>query len=135
MHQGRLVTLDKQPGVRLLGIGESWIRAVAKLVLAKLGRDGKAACGSTQLCAGLKAGIEGAIHAAALKATDDHSFCFDDWEIEDSTWLAEAEDGATPPWEDTPHPDRPLTQDPTKDTADPTVLTLADADNGFQNLG
>ncbi|KAL7475331.1 hypothetical protein ACHAW6_001261, partial [Cyclotella cf. meneghiniana] len=46
-----------------------------------------------------------------------------------------AEDGTTPPWEDTPHPDRPLTQDPTEDTADPTVLTLADADNGFQNLG
>ena len=135
MRQGRLVALDKQPGVRPLGIGESWMRAVAKLVLAELGRDGKAACGSTQLCAGLEAGIEGAIHAATLKATDDHSFRFDDWEIEDSTWLAEAEDGATPPWENSSQPDCPLTQDPTETTPDPTVLALADAENGFQNLG
>ena len=135
MHQGRLVALDKQPGVRPLGIGKSWMHAVAKLVLAELGRDGKAACSSTQLCAGLEDGIEGAMHAAALKTNDNYAFCFDKWEIEASTWLAEAEDGATPPWEDTPPPDRPLTQEPTKDTADPTVLTLADADNGFQNLG
>ena len=135
MRQGRLVALDKQPGVRPLGIGESWMRAVAKLVLTELGRDGKAACGSTQLCAGLEAGIEGAIHAATLKATDDHSFRFDDWEIEDSTWLAEAEDGATPPWENSPQPDCPLTQDPADTTPDPTVLALADAENGFQNLG
>ena len=133
MHQGHLVALDKQPGIRLLGIGERWMRAVAKLVLTELGRDGKAACGSTQFCARLEAGIEGAIHAAALKANNDHSFCLDNWEIEDSTWLAEAE-GATLPWEDIPHPDHPLTQDPTEDTADPTVLTLADANNGFQNL-
>ena len=97
MGQGRLVALDKQPGVSPLGIDESWMRAVVKLVLAKLSRDGKASCGSTQLCDGLEAGIEGAIHAAALKANDDHSFCFDNWEIEDSTWLAEAKDGTTPP--------------------------------------
>ena len=47
----------------------------------------------------------------------------------------ESEDGTTPPWVNTSHPDRPLTQEPTEDTADPTVRTLTDADNGFQNLG
>ena len=55
----RLVALDKCPGVRPLGIGEVWRRAIAKCVLAECGDDAKAACGSTQLCAGLEAGIEG----------------------------------------------------------------------------
>eukprot|EP00804_Cyclotella_cryptica_P006584 CCRYP_008565-RA/>CCRYP_008565-RA protein AED:0.42 eAED:0.42 QI:0/0/0/1/0.33/0/4/0/373 len=64
MKQGRLVALDKQPGVRPLGIGEIWLRAVSKCVLKDCGKEGKDACGSTQLCAGLEAGIEGALHAA-----------------------------------------------------------------------
>ena len=69
---------------------------VPKLVLAELGRDGKAACGSTKHCASLEAGIEGMIHTSAQMANDDNSFCFNKWEIEDSTWLDKAEDGATP---------------------------------------
>ncbi|KAL7477821.1 hypothetical protein ACHAW6_003614 [Cyclotella cf. meneghiniana] len=89
----------------------------------KLGRDGKAACVSTQLCASLEAEIEGAIHAAALRAKDDTSFQFNDWEIEDSTWLAEAEDGALPPWEDDPMADGPLTQETPNDPTDPTCAT------------
>ena len=135
MRQGRLVALDKQPGLCPLGIGKSWMHAVTKLVLAELGRDGKAACGSTQLCAGLEAGIEGAIHAAAVKTRDDPSFCFKDWEIADSMWLAEATDDAIPPWDNVSPPQTSLTQDLTGDTKGPTVLTLADADNRFQNLG
>ena len=59
----RLVALDKQPGVRPLGIGEVWERLWAKCVLGEAGQQGKLACGSSQLCAGLEAGIEGAIHA------------------------------------------------------------------------
>ena len=47
MHQGRLVALDKQPGVRPVGIGETWMRAVSKLVLAQCGMDGKEACGNS----------------------------------------------------------------------------------------
>ena len=134
MRQGRLVALDKQPGICPLGIGKSWMRAVVKLVLAELGYDGKAACGSTQLCAGLEAGIEGAIHAAAVKTQDDPSFCFENWEIKDSTWLAEAAKDAIPPWDNVSPPHSPLTQDPIGDTTDPTVLTLADANNAFQKL-
>ena len=63
MCQGCLVALDKQPGVRPLGIGEAWMHAVSKLVLMQCRMDGKEVCGNTQLCAGLEAGIEGTIYA------------------------------------------------------------------------
>ena len=55
----RLVALDKRPGVRPVGIGETLRRALAKLVM----RTAKTVCGNLQLCAGIEAGIEGATHA------------------------------------------------------------------------
>ena len=64
----RLVALDKQPGVRPLGISEVWRRGLAKCILVICGEDAKAACGSTNLCAGLEAGIEGALHAVSARA-------------------------------------------------------------------
>jgi hypothetical protein len=60
---GRLVALDKCPGVRPIGIGETWRRLAAKATLQVAGSDAKELCGIHQLCAGLEAGIEGAIHA------------------------------------------------------------------------
>ena len=51
----RLAALDKCPGVRPLGIGEIWRRGISKCALNVCGDDAKAACGSTQLCAGLEA--------------------------------------------------------------------------------
>ena len=58
----RLVALDKRPGVHPLSIGETLLRALAKLVMRSAGDQAKTACGNLQLCAGLKAGIEGATH-------------------------------------------------------------------------
>eukprot|EP00957_Ditylum_brightwellii_P027985 2114130-Ditylum_brightwellii.AAC.1 len=55
----RLVALDKQPGVRPVGIGKLLCRLLAKLVICATGEEAKTACGSLQLCAGLEAGIEG----------------------------------------------------------------------------
>ena len=55
-----LVVLDKRPGVRPLGIGETLFRALSKLIMRAAGGQAKTECGNLQLCAGLEAGIEGA---------------------------------------------------------------------------
>ena len=58
----RLVALDKRPGVRPVGIGETLRRAVAKLVMRAAGDQAKIVCDNLQMCAGLEAGIEGSTH-------------------------------------------------------------------------
>ena len=58
-----LVALDKRPGLRPVGIGETLRRDLAKLVMRAAGEQAKTARGNLQLCAGLGAGIEGATHA------------------------------------------------------------------------
>ena len=63
MMANRLVALDKQPGTRPVGIGEIYRRLWAKCLLKAIGSQATAACGNYNLCAGLQAGIEGAIHA------------------------------------------------------------------------
>ncbi len=56
---GRLVALDKCPGVCPLGVSENWRRAIAKTLLLVAGNEAKEACSIDHICAGLKAGIEG----------------------------------------------------------------------------
>ena len=58
-----LIAIDKQPGVRPVGCGEIMRRLMAKVVIASCGEEATEACGNVNLCAGLKAGIEGAYHA------------------------------------------------------------------------
>ena len=58
------MALDKDPGVRPVGIGEAIRRLMAKLVHSLPATQAMEACGSNNLCGGLKAGIEGAIHAS-----------------------------------------------------------------------
>ena len=67
----RLVALDKQPGTRPVGIGESYRRLMAKCVLNVTGKHATQSCGNYNLCAGLKAGIEGAVHVVQ-EAYEEH---------------------------------------------------------------
>ena len=62
-----LVALDKSPGVRPVGIGGRSARALVKIVVRAAGDQAKTACGNMQLCAGLKAGIEGATHTVGQR--------------------------------------------------------------------
>ena len=62
-----LVALDKRPGVRPVGIGETLRRALAKIVMRATGDQAKTVCGNLQLCAGLEAGIEGATHTVGQR--------------------------------------------------------------------
>ena len=62
LMSGRLIALDKQPGIRPVGVGETWRRFMVKCLLKVAGPEAKAACVTTQLAGGLVAGIEGAIH-------------------------------------------------------------------------
>jgi len=107
----RLVALDKQPGVRLAGIGESYRRLFAKCILAATGRQATAACDNLNLCAGLPAGIEGAVHAMG-----------------DAWAEAELNGGRTQP----KRTNVPQTDHPTE--AAPYATLLVDARNGFNEL-
>ena len=60
----RLITLDKNPGVRPIGICEVVRRILAKAALSVIRGDIMDAAGPLQLCAGQPAGAEAAIHAA-----------------------------------------------------------------------
>ena len=58
----RLKPLDKQTGVRPIGIGEILRRVIGKIVMKFLKRDVLKATGALQLCAGQDAWSEAAIH-------------------------------------------------------------------------
>ena len=59
----RLITLDKCPGVRPIGIGETARCIIVRAILATLKDEIQAVAGPLQLCAGQEAGCEAAIHA------------------------------------------------------------------------
>ena len=58
-----LITLDKNPGIRPIGIGATLRRLMAKTILRIAQADIQCAVGSLQLCAGQEAACEAGIHA------------------------------------------------------------------------
>ena len=63
---GRLIPLDKKPGVRPIAIGEVSRRIISKATVTLLKPDLIEATAPLQTCAGLSGGIEASIHAMRL---------------------------------------------------------------------
>ena len=59
----RLISLDKSPGIRPIGVGEVLRRLIGRAIASELKQDFKEAAGPIQVCTGHKAGSEAAIHA------------------------------------------------------------------------
>jgi hypothetical protein len=112
-----------------VAIGEIWQRCIAKGNLVESGAEAKGACGSVQLCAGLEAGIEGALHVMRLLAEMNGSMQFCAREIDDDLWDIEREEGKDLPWV-------AKAEGGARGELDdgPEGLTLVDARNGFNKL-
>ena len=59
----RLIALDKNPGVRPIGVGETVRCILARAILSILKQDIMNASGCLQLCVGQRGGCEAAVHA------------------------------------------------------------------------
>ena len=59
---GRLIVLDKNPGIRPVGLGKKWRHLFTNIVLKDTGPEATMACQDDQLCAGTKDGIDSATH-------------------------------------------------------------------------
>ena len=68
----RLNALDKRPGIRPIGFGDTVRRIIAKAVLMTVRGDVLDVTDSLQLCAGQIAGTEAAVHAVLPQMTVKH---------------------------------------------------------------
>ena len=57
-----LITLDKQPGIRPAGAGETWRQFFSRIVLKVTQPKATSMCQDDQIQAVLKAVIDGAVH-------------------------------------------------------------------------
>ena len=57
-----LIVIDKNPSVRPVGVGETWKCLFSNTVLKVTGMEEIIVCQDGHLCAGLKEGIDSAIH-------------------------------------------------------------------------
>ena len=74
---GCLIAIDKQPGVRLFGVGETSRNFFAKIILNVKIPEATMVCQDNQLCTGLKAGIDGAVNG--VQAIWDENSTTEDW--------------------------------------------------------
>ena len=73
----RLIALDKQLGVRMVGVRETWRRLFTNIVLKVTRLEATMACQDDQLCDGLKAGINGVVHG--VQTIWDEYLTTEDW--------------------------------------------------------
>ena len=73
----RFIVLEKQPGVRPVGIGETWRRLFAKIVVKVTRLEAPMACQDDQLCAVLEAVIYSTIHG--VQALCDKNVSMEEW--------------------------------------------------------
>ena len=66
-----LIALDKQPGVRPIGVGDTARRIIAKAVLSIVGPDIQDGSGCLQMCGGQISGIEAAVHVTRFAFESD----------------------------------------------------------------
>ena len=71
----RLIPLDKNPGLRPIGVGEVLRRIAGKVFMAVVKGDVQESVGSLQVCAGQAGGCEAAIHAMRSIYESDDSDC------------------------------------------------------------
>ena len=71
----RLVPLNKNPGIRPIGIGEVLRRIMGKVVISALSEDVVNACSSSQMC-GRQSGSEAAIHAMHKMFSNENTDAF-----------------------------------------------------------
>ena len=69
----RLIPLDKNPGLRPIGVGEILRRIAGKVVVNALKEEIVSSVGSLQTCAGHEAGCESVIHAIREKFEEDET--------------------------------------------------------------
>jgi hypothetical protein len=144
MMANRLVALDKEPGTRPVGIGEVYRRLWAKCLLKAIGSQATAACGNYNLCAGLQAGIEGAVHAVRAVFSDPSLIPPPPPDPPDDAQPGTQADADPPP----PQAPPPAPEDMTMDEAfasfvedagvsadEASAVLLVDAANGFNELG
>ena len=74
---GRLIALDKQPGVGPVDVRETWQSIFANIVLKVTGIEATMACQDDQLRDRLKEGINGAIHR--VQALWDKNLTMENW--------------------------------------------------------
>ena len=74
---GQMIALDKHPGERPAGVGETWRRIFANIVLKIALPEAHRVCQNDQLRAELKAGIDGAIQG--VQDIWDKKLTTEDW--------------------------------------------------------
>ena len=67
----RLIALNKNPGIRPIGVGEILRRIIGRTVVSHLSKDIVHAAGPLQLASGLQGGIEAAVHSMSQFFSDD----------------------------------------------------------------